>query len=127
MATPLNESHYLASHLTVAPYNHIIDYLIRGAGMLRAADRRDGTIECSGHDYRQALEIAIALKLSASRGGARVQLPLAGEERERGKIYPHPNRLRGGDAVGWGRAGWGQPPGPDEPVGSDTLFTTRRA
>ena len=40
----------------------------------------------SGHDYRQALELAIALKLSAAEGHRRVTLPL--EDRAL-KAYPH--------------------------------------
>lgn len=53
--------------------------------------------QCSGHDYRQSLEVAIALVLSAQRGGERVELPLA--DRTSG-IIPRPYRLSGGDAVG---------------------------
>jgi len=64
--------------------------------------------QCSGHDYRQALEIAIALVLSAQRGGERVNLPLT--DREHG-IVPRPFRLRGGDAVGWNRLGRERGPG----------------
>jgi predicted dehydrogenase len=61
-----------------------------------------GEALCSGHDYRQALEIAIALKTSARRGHERVHLPL--EDRSL-RIFPQPYRLEGGDAVGWDRLG----------------------
>ena len=61
-----------------------------------------GEALCSGHDFRQALEIAIALKLSARRGHERVHLPL--EDRSL-RIYPQPYRLEGGDAAGWEKLG----------------------
>lgn len=64
-------------------------------------------VPCSGHDYRQALEIAMAIKLSAHRGHERVSLPL--EDRSQ-RIYPHPYRLQGGDAVGWDSVGYESPP-----------------
>ena len=54
----------------------------------------------SGHDYRQALELAIALKLSAQEDNRRVQLPLQGEDRNR-RAFPHPYRMFGGDKAGW--------------------------
>ncbi|MFH1571426.1 MAG: Gfo/Idh/MocA family oxidoreductase [Gemmatimonadota bacterium] len=63
--------------------------------------------QCSGHDYRQALEVAVALVLSAQRGGERVELPLT--DRRQG-IIPRPYRLSGGDAVGWQKSGHGGPP-----------------
>ena len=61
----------------------------------------------SGHDFRQALELAIALKQSAHRGHQRVHLPL--EDRSL-KLYPHPYRLRGGDVAGWKSIGYQGPP-----------------
>ena len=57
--------------------------------------------------YRQALEIAIALKLSAQRDHQRVHLPLADRSHQ---IYPHPYRLIGGDATGWKVMGRTGPP-----------------
>jgi len=63
--------------------------------------------QCSGHDYRQALEVAIALVLSAQRAGERVALPLT--DRTHG-IIPRPYRLSGGDAVGWEKSGHAGPP-----------------
>ena len=57
---------------------------------MRAVDTGEDAV-CSGHDYRQALEIAIALKQSAHHGHGRISLPL--EDRSL-KIYPHPYRLK---------------------------------
>tara|TARA_B100000674_G_C37559583_1_gene786696 strand:- start:339 stop:605 length:267 start_codon:yes stop_codon:yes gene_type:complete len=75
--------------------------------MVSAVERGDGQIECSGHDYRQALEIALALKQSARSGHERVALPLVDRSL---KIYPHDYRLRGGDVAGWGSIGYDGPP-----------------
>ena len=63
--------------------------------------------ESSGRDFRQALEIGIALKLSAHEGHRRVTLPL--EDRSL-KLYPHPYRLHGGDVAGWKSIGYTGPP-----------------
>ena len=68
----------------------VVDRLVRSVGT--------GELICSGHDYRQALEIAIALTLSADRDHERVYLPL--EDRSL-KLYPSPYRLHGGDVTGW--------------------------
>jgi hypothetical protein len=74
------------------------------AAIRRLIDAFDtgGEAVCSGHDFRQALEIAIALKLSARRGHERVHLPL--EDRSL-RIFPQPYRLEGGDVAGWDRLG----------------------
>ena len=57
---------------------------------------------CSGHDYRQVLEIAVALKLSAREDHRRVCLPLE----DRGTLLnPRPWRLLGGDVAGWDEVG----------------------
>lgn len=61
----------------------------------------------SGHDYRQALEIAIALKLSALQGHRRVELPLTDRSL---RAYPHLYRLNGGDRAGWSSIGYGGEP-----------------
>ena len=74
--------------------------------LMRAVDT-GGDALCSGHDYRQALEIAIALKQSAHHGHQRISLPL--EDRSL-KIYPHPYRLKGGDVAGWKSIGYTGPP-----------------
>ena len=64
--------------------------------LIQAVDT--GHLLCTGHDYRQVLEIAIALTLSAHNNHERVYLPL--EDRSH-KLYPHPYRLHGGDVAGW--------------------------
>ncbi|MBQ42790.1 MAG: hypothetical protein CME15_10060 [Gemmatimonadetes bacterium] len=61
----------------------------------------------SGHGYHQALEIAMALKLSAQRDHERLPLPLADRLQ---RIVPHPYRLRGGDVAGWESIGYRGPP-----------------
>ena len=61
----------------------------------------------SGDDFRHALEIAIAIKLSANNGHERVTLPL--EDRSL-RLYPHPYRLLGGDVAGWQSIGYAGPP-----------------
>lgn len=63
----------------------------------------------SGHDYRQALELAIALKLSAMEGHRRVELPLANRSL---RAFPHLYRLHGGDKAGWQTIGYAGPPSP---------------
>ncbi|HCL31675.1 MAG TPA: hypothetical protein DIC52_25000 [Candidatus Latescibacteria bacterium] len=75
--------------------------------LLDAVDSGAIEVPCSGHDYRQALEIAIAFKLSASRGNERVALPLS--ERSH-KILPHPYRRLGGDVAGYESIGYDGPP-----------------
>lgn len=57
---------------------------------------------CSGHDYRQVLEIAVALKLSACEGHKRIYLPL--QDRDH-LLKPRPWRLLGGDVAGWDEVG----------------------
>ena len=66
-----------------------------------------GGARCSGHDYRQALEIAIALNESAQCDHQRIALPL--EDRSM-RIFPHPYRLQGGDVAGWESIGYTGPP-----------------
>ncbi|MEE2658903.1 MAG: Gfo/Idh/MocA family oxidoreductase [Candidatus Latescibacterota bacterium] len=81
-------------------FRSAIDQLINA---IEGSDQR----LCSGFDYRQALEIAIALKLSATRGHERIHLPL--EDRSL-RILPHPYRLDGGDVAGWQSIGYSGPP-----------------
>lgn len=76
--------------------------------LMRCVERGEES-PCSGHDYRQVLEIAIALKLSASEGHRRVSLPL--EDRSL-RIAPTEYRWKGGDVTGWqviGRKGDPEP------------------
>ena len=87
----------------------IVDDLPDNSRLLAHLARDQGyeaSVACNG---RQALEIAIALKLSAQRGHQRVHLPL--EDRSL-RIFPSPFRLQGGDAIGWtGRGGgYANPP-----------------
>jgi predicted dehydrogenase len=77
----------------------IVERLMRAVGNDEA--------ECSGHDYRQALEIAIAIKQSAARDNQRVSLPL--EDRSL-CLFPHLYRLRGGDVIPWEKVGYSGPP-----------------
>ena len=67
-------------------------------GGLMDAVRAGRPALCSGHDYRQALEVAIALKLSARDDHRRVSLPLADRS---SRIVPMPYRWLGGDVTGW--------------------------
>ena len=57
----------------------------------------DGHPWITGADLRQALEVAIAAKLSATRNSTPVKLPL--EDRSLA-LYPRPYRWLGGDATG---------------------------
>ena len=59
--------------------------------------RGEGELWISGHDLRQALEVAIACKLSAQRANVPVSLPL--EDRSL-SLLPRPYRWVGGDASG---------------------------
>ena len=75
--------------------------------LMRACETGEEAV-CSGHDFRQVLEITIALSLSDHRGHERVPLPL--EDRSL-RIFPHPYRHMGGDIAGWESIGYRGPPG----------------
>lgn len=62
-----------------------------------AAVETGSELAISGHDLRQALEVAIAAKLSAQMGNVPVKLPL--EDRSL-TLYPRPYRWLGGDVTG---------------------------
>ncbi len=64
---------------------------------LDAVKNGGGELSISGHDLRQALEVAIAAKLSAQRGSVPVKLPL--EDRS-AILYPTPARWLGRDPLG---------------------------
>ena len=81
-------------------------FTIRIERLMRAIDTGEEDLG-SGHGYRQALEIAIALKLSAQRNHRRISLPL--EDRSL-RLFPHPYRLLGGDVAGWKSRGYEGPP-----------------
>ena len=91
---------------TPRPDNTHDFFTIRIERLMRAFDTGVEDLD-SGHGYRQALEIAIALKLSAQRDHQRISLPL--EDRSL-RIFPHPHRLLGGDVAGWGSRGYKGPP-----------------
>lgn len=68
---------------------------------VRAFETREDP-PASGYDYRQVLEIAMALKVSAREEHRRVGLPL--EDRSV-VLTPRPWRLLGGDVAGWDEVG----------------------
>lgn len=76
-------------------------FLLPVERLISAFDTGEEAI-CSGHDYRQALEIACALKLSAKEGGRRVMLPLQDRSVQ---ILPALWRRKGGDVAGWRHIG----------------------
>ncbi len=72
-------------------------YLTGSIRSFLAAVETGSELWISGHDLRQALEVAIAAKLSAQLGNVPVKLPL----KDRSLVlYPRPYRWAGGDAVG---------------------------
>lgn len=72
-------------------------YLTGSIRSFLAAVETGSKLWISGHDLRQALEVAIACKLSAQRGNVPVKLPL--EDRTL-KLLPVPYRWAGGDVTG---------------------------
>ena len=72
-------------------------YLTGALRSLLAAVRGEGDLWISGHDLRQALDVAIACKLSARLGSVPVRLPL--EDRSL-TLLPWDYRWLGGDATG---------------------------
>ena len=73
------------------------DYLVGSIRSFIDALATGSKLWVSGHNLRQALEIAIASKLSAQLGNQPVWLPL--EDRSLA-LYPSPYWWRGGDATG---------------------------
>ena len=72
------------------------DYLVTAIRSFLDAVDKGRELFISGHDLRQALEIAIACKLSAQLGNRPVKLPL--EDRSLA-LYPRPYRWLGGDVT----------------------------
>ena len=72
-------------------------YLTGAIRSLIAAVETGSELAISGHDLRQALEVAIAAKLSAELGNVPVKLPLKDRSL---RLYPVPYRWLGGDATG---------------------------
>ena len=74
------------------------DYLVSSIrSFLSVVEAGSGELWISGHDLRQALEIAIACKLSAQLGNLPVKLPLKDRSLA---LYPRPYRWLGGDVTG---------------------------
>ncbi len=78
------------------PWNEF-SYLTGSIRSFLAAVDGNGDPWITGADLRQALEVAIAAKLSATRNSTPVKLPL--EDRSLA-LYPRPYRWLGGDATG---------------------------
>ena len=89
-------------------------------GSLMDAVREGRPAPCSGHDYRQVLEVAAAIKLSAREGHRRVALPLTDRS---ATVMPMPYRWHGGDVTGWEVINRGEPT-PIEPaeLTPDTVY-----
>ena len=73
------------------------DYLVASICSFVNAVRTGSKLWISGHDLRQALEIAIACKMSAQLGNVPVKLPVQDRSLT---LYPSPYRWLGGDATG---------------------------
>ena len=83
---------------TYSPYQWSeFSYLTGSIRSFLAAIEGDGHPWVTGADLRQALEIAIAAKLSATRNSVPIKLPL--EDRSLA-LYPRPYRWLGGDVTG---------------------------
>ncbi len=79
------------------PYNEFVSSSIGAARSFVKAVETGSEPWVTGHDMRQALEVAIACVRSARLGSVPVKLPL--EDRSL-RLYPSPYRWKGGDAVG---------------------------
>ena len=79
------------------PYAEFVSAAVGAARSFVEAVNRGSEPWVSGHDMRQALEVAIACKHSARLGSVPVKLPL--EDRSL-RLYPSPYRWEGGDAAG---------------------------
>ena len=81
------------------PLNESIAYLVSSIQSFISAVNTENESELfiSGHDLRQALEIAIACKQSALLGNVPVKLPLKDRSLT---LFPRPYRWLGGDATG---------------------------
>ncbi len=73
------------------------DYLGTSIGSFLDAVRTGSELWISGHDLRQALEVAIAAKRSAAAGSVPIALPLADRTLA---LRPRPYRWLGGDVTG---------------------------
>jgi len=92
------EGNRMAVEPQYAPYEwNEFGYLTGAIRSFLATLETGSELWISGHDLRQALEVAIAAKVSALRGSAPVKLPL--EDRSL-SLYPRPYRWLGGDFSG---------------------------
>jgi predicted dehydrogenase len=82
--------------LTKAGLRPSDDYLVASIRSFVDAVRTGSELWISGHDLRQALEVAIACKLSAALGTVPVKLPLKDRSLA---LYPSSYRWLGGDAT----------------------------
>jgi len=96
----------IAANYPPFPWRYILDrptlrpgdnYLVSSIRSFVDAVAGGSNLFVSGHDLRQALEIAIASKLSAQLGNKPVKLPLKDRSLA---LYPRPYRWLGGDATG---------------------------
>ncbi|MFN0170190.1 MAG: Gfo/Idh/MocA family protein [Bryobacteraceae bacterium] len=84
--------------LAKPPLRDTDDYLVSSIrSFVDAVHGSKNTLFVSGHDLRQALEVAIASKLSAQLGNQPVKLPLKDRTLA---LLPSPYRWVGGDAAG---------------------------
>jgi predicted dehydrogenase len=72
-------------------------YLTGSIRSFLAAVETGTELAVSGHDLRQALEVAIAAKMSAKLGNVPIKLPLKDRSLS---LYPMPYRWSGGDVTG---------------------------
>ena len=79
------------------PYPEFVSSAVGAARSFVEAVESGSEPWVSGHDMRQALEVAIACKHSARLGSVPVKLPL--EDRSL-RLYPSPYRWEGGDVAG---------------------------
>ena len=79
------------------PHAEFVSAAVGAARSFVEALDGDGKPWVSGHDMRQALEVAIACKHSVRLGSVPVKLPL--EDRSL-RLYPSPYRWEGGDEAG---------------------------
>ncbi len=84
-------------------------YLTGSIRSFLAAVDGDGCPWITGADLRQALEVAIAAKLSATQNSVPIKLPLADRSLA---LYPRPYRWLGGDVTG-------RPQSPEEATGKN--------
>ena len=73
------------------------NYLTGSTRSLINAVRTGSKLAISGHDLRQAIEVAIGIKLSAQMGNVPIKLPLNDRSQS---LIPAQARLVGGDLSG---------------------------